>query len=208
MPTENDLLGMPVRDFTAAVAAKTPTPGGGSAAGAVAALGTALAEMALNFTIGKPKYAEHAEFHAHLAGRLIKARRMFEALVAEDVAAYELYQAARKLPDGPDRTERLELATAAAIDVPRELTKLSLAVLGDLLELLPRSNRYLVTDLLSGAVLLADAVRMSDYNVRVNLPGVSDEQARREIRRSSADDLERAEAIVRDLERGARDHLP
>ena len=66
--TSQDILSIPVREFLAATAAKQPTPGGGSVAGVVAGLGVALGEMALNFTKGKKKYAEHEAFYDRLGG--------------------------------------------------------------------------------------------------------------------------------------------
>ena len=74
MDQATEMLRSSVEEFVAATAAKQPTPGGGSVAGVVAALGTALGEMSLNFTRGKKKYAEHEEFYAHLGGRLEKTR--------------------------------------------------------------------------------------------------------------------------------------
>ena len=68
-----DLLEMSVREFAQAVAAKTPTPGGGSVAGVVAAMATALGEMSLVFTSGKKKYAKHQDYYDRLAPRLAKA---------------------------------------------------------------------------------------------------------------------------------------
>ncbi|MHC4982524.1 MAG: cyclodeaminase/cyclohydrolase family protein [Planctomycetota bacterium] len=205
---DESLLDMSVTDFASAAAAKTPTPGGGSVAGVVGSLAAALGEMALNFTMGKKKYAEHAQFHEHLAKRLAIARAMFEGLVADDVAAYKLYQATMKQEDSPEKKQAVQLATAAAIDVPREVSKLALAVLGDLKELLPRSNPWLITDLLAAGALAVAAAKLSDYNVRINLPHVEDKQAAAEIRKSSADDLARAQAILEELEEAAKEHLP
>ena len=102
MTQPQDVLALSVRDFASATAAKTPTPGGGSVAGAVGALGVALGEMALNFTRGKKKFAEHEAYYTHLADRLEKARRMFQDLVADDIQAYQLYQAANRQEDGPN----------------------------------------------------------------------------------------------------------
>ncbi len=206
--SNENLLDLSVRQFAAAAAAKTPTPGGGSVAGAVGALGVALGEMTLNFTRGKKKFAEHAEYHEHLAGRLEHARQMFQDLVADDVQAYQLYQAAQRQDDGPEKDEAVQLATAAAIDVPREVTKLALAVLADLKELGGKCNTWLITDLLASATLLVATVRLSDYNVRINVPSVADKAAAAEIHQSSANDLARAQALLEEVEAAAKTYLP
>ena len=52
-----DPLAMSVREFLSATAAKTPTPGGGSVAALVAAIGASLAQMALGFSVGKKALA-------------------------------------------------------------------------------------------------------------------------------------------------------
>lgn len=207
MSTE-DLTAQSIRQFTAATADKTPTPGGGSVAGVVGALATSLGEMALAFTRGKKKYAEHEAFHAHLAERLAKARAMFFDLVADDVSAYTLYQTAMTQEDSHEKNEAVQLATAAAIDVPRETAKLALAVLEDLKELQPRSNPWLMTDLLAAGALAAAVARLCDYNVRVNLKQVADRQAAEDLRRASAEDLRRAEGLSRELDEAAKTILP
>ncbi|MDY6913906.1 MAG: cyclodeaminase/cyclohydrolase family protein [Planctomycetota bacterium] len=201
---KDNLLNMSVTDFIAATASKTPTPGGGSVAGVVGALGVALGEMALNFTRGKKKFAEHEELYAHLGDRLERARRMFQDLVADDVAAYKLYQATMRQEDSPEKDQAVQLATAAAIDVPREATKLALAVLADLLELSARCNPYLITDLLAAAVLAAAAAKLSDFNVRINIPQVDDKKAAEEIRKSSADDLAKATELLETIEQATK----
>ncbi|MBS3733814.1 MAG: cyclodeaminase/cyclohydrolase family protein [Phycisphaerae bacterium] len=202
-----NLLELSVSDFLAATAERSATPGGGSVAGVVGALATALGQMSLNFTRGKRKYAEHADAHDTLAARLDRARAMFEQLVSDDATAYRLYREATRQEDGADKDRAVALATAAAIDVPREVAKLSLALLRDLAAFAPTSNKYLITDLLSAGALAAAACRLCDYNVRVNLPNVSDGAAAEDIRKASADDLAAAEALRDDLERAAEDWL-
>jgi formiminotetrahydrofolate cyclodeaminase len=208
MTVQDDILTLPARDFVSAVAAKTPTPGGGSVAGLVGSLGVALGEMALQFTRGKKKYAEHEPLHARLTQRFEHARRMFQDLIADDIAAFQFYQEASGQPDGPAKTEAVQLATAAAIAVPREMTKLALAIMEDLLELSTRSNPYLITDLMAGAVLSAAAIRLSDYNVRINVPQLADRQAAQEIRQSSTNDLARAQALLEAIEKVGGGFLP
>jgi len=197
---EKDILGSSVREFAAAAAAKTPTPGGGSVAAVAGALGVALGEMALNFTMGKKKYAEHEAFYAHLSPRLAKARQMFEDLVADDISAYKLYQESTRMEDGADKDAAVQLATAAAINVPREAMKLGLAVLADLHAMIDKCNRWLITDLMAGGTLVLAAIRLSDYNVCVNLPGLAEKDAAAEIRAASVADLARAGELQKAIE--------
>lgn len=204
----NDVLAMSVRDFVAAAADKTPTPGGGSVAGVVGALGAALGMMALNFTRGKKKYAEHEEYYTRLASRIGKAQGMFEDLVSDDIAAYKLYQSTSRMDDSPEKTEAMELATAAAIDVPREMAKVALSLMKDLKEFSPKSNPWLITDLLASAAMSVAVVRLSDYNVRINVPNLADKQSAAEVKQSSANDLSRAIELLDEIENAAMEQLP
>ncbi len=201
---KQDMLSMTVREFIAAVAAKSPTPGGGSVAGVVGALGVALGEMALNFTRGKKKFAQHEEYHAHLSSRLEHARAMAIDLVSDDVAAYSLYRDAAAMADGADKDQAMQLALSAAINVPREMAKLCLAVMQDLSELLPKCNPYLVSDLTAAAALATATVTLCDYNVRINIPQFKDRAASGEIAAQSAADLEKAKSLQASIEQQAK----
>lgn len=205
---KEDVLATSVRDFVAAAAAKTPTPGGGSVAGVVGALAAALGEMALNFTRGKKKYAEHEQYYRRVHRRLEMSRGMFEDLVADDIAAYKLYQSTSKMDDSPEKAEAMELATAAAISVPREAAKVALALMKDLKELGPRSNPWLITDLLASAALAVAVVRLCDYNVRINVPNLADKEAAADIKEASAADLAKAGSLLAEIEQAAKEHLP
>ena len=204
----DDLLSLTVREFIAATAAKTPTPGGGSVAGAVGALAVALAEMALGFTRGKKKFAAHEALYQHVAGRLQRAREMFQQLVAEDVTAFRYYQEASRMEDGPAKATAMQVATAAAVNVPREAAKLTLAVMGDLLDLADKCNPYLVSDLVAGAALAEAVCRLCDYNVRINLAHVDDPAAAADIRKGSADDVKRSAELRQAIEAAAKEQLP
>ncbi len=207
MAEAEDVLGLSVREFASSTAAKTPTPGGGSVAGVVGALGVALGEMALNFTRGKKKFAEHEEFHARLSGRLERARRMFQDLVADDMAAYRLYQETSRAEETPEKAEALQVAVAAAINVPRQGAKLALALMGDMRELAGKCNPWLITDLLAAAALAQAVVKLSDYNVRVNVPQVTDKPAAADVAKGSADDVAKAQALLAEIEQLAEEHL-
>jgi formiminotetrahydrofolate cyclodeaminase len=204
---EKDLLSLSVRDFAAATADKTPTPGGGSVAGAVGMLAVGLGEMTLNFTRGKKKFAQHEPYYEHLSKRLLNARHMFDQLVADDVAAYGYYQEVAKQPDGPQKEQAMQIATAAAISVPREAAKLAVALLEDLTELGDKCNPWLISDLVAAAALAVATVQMSDLNVRINAPNLTDKQAANDMRTASKTDLEKARTIFAAIERAAAVHL-
>lgn len=201
-----DVTRMTVSELAAATAARTPTPGGGSIAGVVAALGTSLAEMALAFTHGKKAFAAHEADYERIGRHFARARAMFLQLVADDMAAYTLYQESAAAT-GPDRDDRVQLALAAAINVPREMAKLALAVLDDMGSLAPRCNAWLVSDLAAGAVLAEAVVRLCDWNVRVNAKGYADRAAADEVCASSRADCDRARAALAAVDAAAAEQV-
>lgn len=206
LPRPDDLIRMRVSEFLAATASKTPIPGGGSVAGVVGGLAAALGEMVLAFTRGKKKFAEFESEHAALAVRLGRARGMFADLTSDDAAAYTLYQEASRCSDETKET-KMATATAAAINVPRQMTALALTVLEDLIALGRHCNPYLLTDLSAGAVLAEAAVRLSDYNVRVNAAGMSDTSTADELRQASARDVRRAAEMCARVEAVVSEHV-
>lgn len=200
-----EMLDRSVRAFLDATAARQSIPGGGSVAGVVAALGTALGEMALAFTRGKAEFAEHEDAYADLERRWHKARAMAAELVAEDAQAYDLYRTTRR-EHGVESPE-FQQAVAAAVNVPRELTKLALNVLGDMRWMSGRCNRWLLSDLAAGAVLAEAAIRLCDYNVGINATAFAERAAATEVVASSRQDCERARALTEDIERIARERI-
>lgn len=207
MDQSREILRSSVDNFVAATAAKQPTPGGGSVAGVVAALATALGEMSLNFTRGKKKFAEHEEFYAHLGARLEKTRSMFLDLIADDITAYGMYAKTAKLPDGEEKKEAEALALAAAIDVPREMAKLALALQEDVLRLSDKCNPWLVSDLIAAGALAAAVTVLCDLNVRINAKNLSDAQVADDLRAASAADRNRANELADRIEQATQAQL-
>ena len=206
LPRPDELIRMRVKEFLDATAAKTPIPGGGSVAGVVGALAAALGGMVLAFTRGKKKFSEFEAEHAALAARLGRARGMFADLTSDDASAYTLYQEAARCTD-ETKESKMATATAAAINVPRQMTALALTVLEDLIAVGGHCNPYLLTDLSAGAVLAEAAVRLSDYNVRVNAAGMSDKSAADGLRQASARDVERAASLCKEVEKIVSEHV-
>src|SRR5512144_2965361 len=99
MSVTDDYRRLPFGRFLDDIAARTPSPGGGSVAAAVGALAAALARMTVEYTAGKKKYAGHEDRLQRLLEELRRAGQMLGELMGEDMAAYERYAAARKSSD-------------------------------------------------------------------------------------------------------------
>jgi len=157
--------------FSEALAARTPTPGGGSAAAVAGALGAALGEMVLAYSgpaTGPPEplRAASAEFAA--------ARQRFLALADEDAASYDAVRAARKAakaapPEDPAAKERIRSATWAATEVPLTTAALARTVQARLDDLRGAIKATVESDRISALALLEAAAVGAAANVALNL---------------------------------------
>lgn len=156
---------MSLETFLAAVAERTPAPGGGAAAAAGCALGAALAEMAARFAGRDDDAARAAELCA-------QALRLGEA----DLTAYApVLEAQRLAADDPGRPARLAAAKAAAADVPLAIAETA-ASAAELSRALARAGKpSLAGDALAGADLAAGACRAAARLVEINLAGARDD---------------------------------
>ena len=160
--------------FLEAVAARTPTPGGGSVSAAAAALGAAIGVMVGRFSKG-----DAARDAADAIWKLAGEARI---LVDEDAKAYGLVDSAVKLPkSSPEERARrdaaLQDALIRAAEVPLRGVRLAHRGL-DLLGGLAKShNRNLETDLLIAADLLHAGGCGFRWNVLVNLAAIKDPAA-------------------------------
>lgn len=165
-----------IEDFLSALAAKTPSPGGGATASVAGALAAAQAEMVVAYSIGKPSLEEHRDKLDTARQVLVRSRDLFVRLAEEDAAAYALVAELNKLPDDtPRKQEELPVAMIAAVQTPLSV----LAAAADLLRLLdtlvPITNKHLVSDLAVSSHIACAAAESAACNVRVNLPSLDGE---------------------------------
>jgi formiminotetrahydrofolate cyclodeaminase len=150
-----------------------PTPGGGSAATIVGALGAALIAMVARITLGSPK---HAAVHADavlLVGEADALRARFGAARSADETAYAAVPQAQALPretaaERAVRTDRLQAALAGAAEAPLQAAELA----GELLQLCEGAaalrNMDLMSDVECALLFGHAALEASAANVRVN----------------------------------------
>ncbi|NOS99204.1 MAG: cyclodeaminase/cyclohydrolase family protein [Phycisphaerales bacterium] len=194
--------------FLDALAGRTPTPGGGSAAAAVGALGCAMARMVAAYSPGKGAADDERRTVADLSQRLERADRLVRALIIEDERAYaSLTEAARRLKTDPTHRRAHETARGVALAVPLQVAAAACESLHLMEQLLPVANRNLVSDLGVAAVLARASVRAAAYMVYVNAYELDDPEARQKIDHEIDALAARADASLARIETNLADRL-
>jgi glutamate formiminotransferase/formiminotetrahydrofolate cyclodeaminase len=174
-------------DFTARLAARTPTPGGGSAAAAAGAMGAALGEMVLAYSAGSDDAAPDAARQ-----QLTAARSRFLGLVEEDAQAYADTITARrttKSQPGPEAEQAWTAAIRHAAEVPLDTARLAWSCARELRDLADRVRPVMKSDWSTALALLNAAREGSLANVVINLGDLRERGA----------DMADLEAAVREL---------
>src|SRR5436305_1917015 len=120
------VLDQSVREFSSGLAAKQPTPGGGSAAALAGALGAGLVSMVCQYTVGRERYADVEEAARRVLARADELRVELEQAVDADVAAYGSYSQAQSMPRETEADQRERHAALQA--ALRESTEVELGV--------------------------------------------------------------------------------
>jgi formiminotetrahydrofolate cyclodeaminase len=147
-------------EYLARLASADPTPGGGSAATIVAALGASLVAMAARITAANPKHAPKRDDAERLVARADALRAELATAQTRDEAAFTAVIASR----GDARQQALAHAAAEPLNAMR----LSVEVQRLAAEALSLENPHLASDIGCAAEFAAAAVAACAYNVRVN----------------------------------------
>jgi formiminotetrahydrofolate cyclodeaminase len=154
-------------EFLEALAAPSPTPGGGSAAAAAGAMAAALGAMVAGLAkIPPEQYSQE--------------RLFFSAAVRRDARAYEAVLAAYRKPKeerGPFVEEALQQAAA----VPLEVAERAAALRRRLEELAQQAPPKFSSDIETARALASAAVTGAVANVRINLASIADETYRQAV---------------------------
>ncbi len=168
-----------IDDFLARLASKDPTPGGGSAAAIMGAMGAALISMVCNVSLGKKGYEAAEPELREVCAQSEALRKRLTGMVAEDVSAFGELMAAYKLPRETDEEkQRRSQAIQAGL---RRATEVPLACARDCAEVIHLSRRaaeqgYLgvISDAGVGASAAYAAARSAALNVYINVPTLKD----------------------------------
>ena len=174
------IIDQPVTQFLDELASSAATPGGGSGAAIMGALGAALVSMVCNLTIGKKNYAEVEPEMRSVLHDAEALRQRLADMVAEDIAAFNGLMAAYGLPKQTDddkaaRGAAIQHALRAATEAPLACARACAEVIKLSMRAAEVGNRNVISDAGVGALAAQAALRSAALNVDINVPSLQDQ---------------------------------
>ena len=169
-----------IQVFLDELASKASTPGGGSAAAIVGAMGAALISMVANFTVGKKGYEDVDADAQTILDKSEKLRAQLTDMIKADVDVFNKVMGAYGMAKDTDeqkagRTAAIQAALKEATDVPLACARLSAEVIKLCQPIAEKGNKNVISD--AGVAVLAGqaALRSAALNVYINIGGIKDE---------------------------------
>lgn len=187
---DKKVIGMPVADgalvnlniaeFVDEVSRDTPAPGGGSIAALAGALGSALASMVVNLSIGKSEFDSQYDELCQLAEKAQTIKdELVRAIDADTEAFNEVIAGMRMAKDTAEqiaqRSGVIRAGYKSAAEVPLRTAKLCRGVLDLCRAAADIGNKSVMSDAGVGALMAYAGVQGAIHNVRINLPHTGDE---------------------------------
>jgi glutamate formiminotransferase/formiminotetrahydrofolate cyclodeaminase len=193
-------------NFYDEVAAKTPTPGGGSVAASAGVLAAALNAMVCRLTIGKKKYAQVEKDMEMLRDASESLRAELTEMIKKDGEAFDKVMAARKLPkDNGEEIKKREAeiinATKIAAEVPLETAGMALRVMELTKEIAEKGNVNSISDAGVSALMAKAAIEGAIYNVKINIGGLGDSEYVDQMRARIGDLQEKSDRLAEEIKR-------
>ncbi len=168
-----------IEPFLDALASSGATPGGGSAAAIVGAMGAALVSMVCNLTIGKKKYAEVEGEMKSVLHKAEALRHRLTGMIQDDVKAFDAVMGAYGMAKESDadkaaRDKAIQAALKQATDVPLRCCHAAREVIDLALTASEKGNLNVISD--AGVAVLAGyaALRSGALNVYTNAKMITD----------------------------------
>lgn len=173
-------MDMTLRDFQAALASSSPTPGGGTAAAVSLGQAASLTIMVCDLTLGKDRWREG--WPSAEAAQTVAIPILHKAgqLAVDDSDAFDAVMDAYGLPKETDeqkqaRRAAIRKATVVAAEVPYRTAQLSMDLMHVLEALATSGNANAVTDVGVAGLLASAAGKGALFNVEINLQGLPDD---------------------------------
>jgi len=168
-----------VEPFLEALASRSATPGGGSAAAIIGAMGASLVSMVCNLTIGKKKYAEVEDEMKDILAKAEALRVKLTAMIEDDVKAFDAVMGAYGMAKETDaerqvREKAIQAALKQATEVPLRCCQAAREVIDLAATASDKGNLNVISD--AGVAVLAAyaALRSAALNVFINTRMITD----------------------------------
>lgn len=173
------MIQQPFDRIVAALAAKTPTPGGGAAAAMAGCMGAALFLMVVRYSRGKKANLDR---DADLAAAEQKLDAQLQALLPmaeRDCRSFDGVSAAFGMKKDTDaekaaRNAAIQQATVGAMVVPEETLAMCRDVFTTIHPVIGCIGKTIASDLAAGAQLLLAGAEGAYLNVRINAGSLDD----------------------------------
>ncbi len=191
---EERLINLTLKDFIGEIAARTSSPGGGSASASIAAIGSGLATMVAQLTYGIRKFESVDKQIRAILPKLYNTTLNLIPMVDKDTKAFDEYMEAMRMPKETTeeqliREQKMQDGLKKAVEVPLNTMKIANAIWKEVQEVARFGNIASHSDIEVGARALEVGIWGAYRNVLINLPNISDEKFK-------SDTLKESEAIV------------
>jgi len=195
--------GEPIQDWLAALANRTPAPGGGAAAALSAATAASLVSMVAVYTTGE-RWADRSEQMEAVDAAAAELRLRALDLAAADAEAFKKVGAAYAMPkdsaeEEAARTAAIQAALVGAAEPPRQVGETALRIIDLAAGLLDRGNPNVISDVAVAASLGRAALESAIVNIEINSSSIEDEATRAELAQAVealAAGIEKADSTV------------
>ena len=165
--------------FIEELAAATPTPGGGGAAGHAGMLAAALAQMVARLSLGRRKYADHFPELEEILEKAKGLQAEFEQAVKDDAHVYKRVITVLSYQNDKNEkatTQAIEDALIGAAQVPLSVIQLSEQLTKIAERLVEIGLEHAQADA-AAAIFLAQGIsKTSLLNIKANMREVSDKK--------------------------------
>lgn len=168
-----------IEEFIEVLSSKEPVPGGGGASAFAASMGTALASMVGNLTLGKKKYIDVQEDIKRLQDKTKVLTDELMNLIDEDAKVFLPLSKAYSLPSTTEeekiyKEQVMEEALNIASSVPVKIMEKSHQMLLLLDEYADKGSKIAISDVAVSAVMLKAAISGASVNVYINTKMMKD----------------------------------
>jgi formiminotetrahydrofolate cyclodeaminase len=203
------LTELSLKEFLVTLSGESAAPGGGSVSALAGALSASLCSMVARLTLGKEKYRGAWKEMQRLRDAADSLSSRLLELVEEDSAAYNRVVAAFRTPKENKRAREkaIQSATKEAASVPMETLRAAAGLVDLVKTALDQGNPNCLTDAGVSLQLLRAAANGAAYNVRINLPGIKDQDFKSKLSSETSELLARIERSLKETERVVMDRL-